>query len=94
MPQETAVPGLPHALIPPSSLALPPLRSPKLLDQLRERIRPLQYRRRTEEAYVPWCRAFIRFHGMRHPLEMGWPSHHQPTLARGECSTIGCPHFA
>jgi hypothetical protein len=22
---------------------------------------------------VHWCRAFIRFHGIRHPLEMGKP---------------------
>lgn len=46
----------------PSAPALPPLRSPKLLDQLRERIRLLHYSQRTEEAYVKWCRTFIRFH--------------------------------
>ncbi|KQU70252.1 integrase [Rhizobacter sp. Root1238] len=50
---------------------LPPLQSIKLLDQVRERIRYLHYSRRTEEAYVHWCRAFIRFHGIRHPAEMG-----------------------
>jgi integron integrase len=42
-----------------------------LLDQLRERIRLLHYSRRTEQAYVHWCRAFIRFHGLRHPADMG-----------------------
>lgn len=52
---------------------LPPLRSVKLLDQLRERIRYLHYSRRTEESYFHWCRAFIRFHGIRHPAEMGGP---------------------
>lgn len=52
---------------------LPALRSTKVLDQLRERIRLLHYSRRTEEAYVHWCRAFIRFHGIRHPMEMGGP---------------------
>lgn len=52
---------------------LPPLQSVKLLDQVRERIRYLHYSRRTEEAYVHWCRAFIRFHGIRHPAEMGGP---------------------
>jgi integron integrase len=41
-----------------------------LLDQLRERIRLLHYSRRAEDAYVHWCRAFIRFHGIRHPAEM------------------------
>ncbi|MCV2439855.1 integron integrase [Paucibacter sp. DJ2R-2] len=50
-----------------------PAQSVKLLDQVRERIRYLQYSRRTEEAYVHWCRAFIRFHGIRHPAEMGGP---------------------
>ncbi len=35
-----------------ATAALPPLRSTKLLDQLRERIRYLHYSRRTEEAYV------------------------------------------
>ena len=55
------------------ALALPPLRSVKLLDQLRERIRYLHYSRRTEDAYFHWCRAFIRFHGIRHPAEMGGP---------------------
>ena len=46
---------------------LPPLRSVKVLDQLRERIRYLHYSLPTEQAYVHWVRAFIRFHGVRHP---------------------------
>ena len=41
---------------------LPPLRSVKVLDQLRERIRYLHYSLRTEQAYVHWVRAFIRWH--------------------------------
>jgi hypothetical protein len=41
-----------------------------LLDQLRERIRTLHYSPRTEDAYVHWCRAFIRFHDRRHPKDM------------------------
>ena len=48
---------------------LPPLRSVKVLDQLRERIRYLHLR--TEQAYVNWVRAFIRFHGVRHPATLG-----------------------
>jgi hypothetical protein len=52
---------------------LPALRATKLLDQLRERIRLLHYSRRTEDAYVHWCRSFIRFHGIRHPVEMSGP---------------------
>ncbi|MBC7788775.1 MAG: phage integrase N-terminal SAM-like domain-containing protein [Anaerolineae bacterium] len=50
--------------------ALPPLRAPNILDQLRERLRYLHYSQRTEQVYVHWCRAFIRFHGIRHPREM------------------------
>lgn len=50
---------------------LPPLRSVKVLDQLRERIRYLHYSIRTEQAYVHWVRAFIRFHGVRHPATLG-----------------------
>ena len=46
---------------------LPPLRSVQVLDQLRERIRYLHYSLPTEQAYVHWVRAFIRFHGVRHP---------------------------
>ena len=52
---------------------LPPLQSARLLDQVRERIRYLHYSIRTEEAYVHWIRAFVRFHGLRHPAEMGAP---------------------
>jgi hypothetical protein len=50
---------------------LPPLQSARLLDQLRERIRYLHYSIRTEQANVHWVRAFVRFHRMRHPREMG-----------------------
>ena len=49
---------------------LPPLRSVKVLDQLRERIRYLHYSLPTEQAYVHWVRAFIRF-TVRHPATLG-----------------------
>lgn len=52
---------------------LPPLKAPKLLDQVRERIRYLHYSQRTEDAYLHWIRAFVRFHGLRHPTELGAP---------------------
>ncbi len=29
------------------------------------------YSRRTEQAYVRWVRAYVRFHGLRHPAELG-----------------------
>jgi integrase len=56
-----------------STRPLPLLKSAKLLDQVRERIRYLHYSIRTEESYVHWVRAFVRFHGLRHPQAMGGP---------------------
>ncbi|HEX4883322.1 MAG TPA: integron integrase [Casimicrobiaceae bacterium] len=44
---------------------------PRLLQEIRRRIRYLHYSYRTEQAYVEWTRRFVRFHGMRHPREMG-----------------------
>jgi integron integrase len=45
-------------------------RPPRLLDMLRQQIRYRHYSLRTEEAYVHWVRAFVRFHQLRHPAEM------------------------
>ena len=53
--------------------ARPALQAPRLLDQLRERLRYLHYSLRTEQTYVYWVRWFIRFNGLRHPREMGKP---------------------
>ncbi len=52
----------------PKNADPPPLR---LLDQLRSQVRYLHYSIRTEQAYVHWVRAFVRFHGLRHPAELG-----------------------
>jgi integron integrase len=49
------------------------LHPPKLLDQLRDRIRALHYSLSTERIYVHWVRSFIRFHGLRHPRDLGGP---------------------
>jgi site-specific recombinase XerD len=46
---------------------------PRLLDALRHAIRVRHYSIRTEEAYVDWARRFVRFHGRRHPRELGAP---------------------
>jgi len=53
--------------------APPPLRSTRLLDQLRERLRYAHYSLSTERSYVYWVRGFVRFHGLRHPRELGAP---------------------
>ena len=44
---------------------------PRLVDQVRTELRKRHYSRRTEEAYVGWIRSYIRFHGIRHPRDMG-----------------------
>ena len=51
----------------------PPGNPPKLLDQVRERIRVKHYSIRTETQYVQWIRRFILFHGKKHPRDMGAP---------------------
>jgi integron integrase len=44
---------------------------PKLLDQVRHKIRRLNYSYSTEKAYLSWIKRFILFHEKRHPREMG-----------------------
>jgi len=44
---------------------------PKLLDQLRDKVRLRHYSLATERQYVQWVKRFILFHGKRHPHEMG-----------------------
>jgi len=44
---------------------------PRLLDQMREKIRVKHYSIRTEQVYLDWVRRYILFHGKRHPAEMG-----------------------
>ncbi|MBI2536452.1 MAG: phage integrase N-terminal SAM-like domain-containing protein [Gemmatimonadetes bacterium] len=55
---------------------VPPVRGPvqqktKLLSSLRANLRLRHFSPRTEEAYVSWVRRFVRFHGLRHPAELG-----------------------
>ena len=45
--------------------------SPRFLDQVRHVLRVRHYARRTEDCYVDWARRFIRFHGKRHPGDLG-----------------------
>ena len=44
---------------------------PRLLDQVRAKLRAGHYSHLTEKAYVTWIRRFILFHDKRHPLELG-----------------------
>lgn len=49
----------------------PEKQSPRLLAQVRERIRFHHFALSTEKAYLHWIRFFIRFSGLRHPRDMG-----------------------
>ena len=51
----------------------PAVQPPKLLDQVRDRIRVKHYSIRTETQYVQWVRRFILFHDKKHPKDMGAP---------------------
>ncbi len=42
-----------------------------LLSSVREKLRVKHYSIRTEQSYVYWIKYYIRFHGTRHPAEMG-----------------------
>lgn len=41
------------------------------MDQVKEVLRYHHYAIRTEESYLKWIAAFIRFHGRKHPRELG-----------------------
>ncbi|MGI8555992.1 MAG: integron integrase [Pyrinomonadaceae bacterium] len=43
----------------------------KLLDQIRAVLRTRHYSYRTEKTYIEWILRYIRFHGVKHPAEMG-----------------------
>ena len=46
-------------------------KSARLMDQVREVLRYHHYALRTEESYIRWILAYIRFHGRKHPKDMG-----------------------
>ena len=43
---------------------------PRLLDEVRDRMRLKHYSLRTEQAYLYWIRRYIRASGMRHPRQL------------------------
>lgn len=45
--------------------------TPRLLEQVVDRLRVKHYSLRTEKTYVDWIKRFIWFHGKRHPKDMG-----------------------
>lgn len=53
------------------SNAGPRVRAPRLMDEVRRRIRLKHYSLRTEQAYTGWIRRFIFANEKRHPRELG-----------------------
>lgn len=46
------------------------IKKPKLLDQVRFKIRAMRYSLKTERSYCYWITRFIRYHQYKHPREM------------------------
>jgi integron integrase len=44
---------------------------PKLLDQMRDKLRLKHYAYKTEKSYLNWAKRYILFHNKRHPKDMG-----------------------
>jgi integron integrase len=55
----------------PANPASDPLESSHLISRVRETIRLKHYSLRTERSYCDWIRRYLRYHGMRHPSQMG-----------------------
>ena len=47
------------------------IKPPKLLDQIRDKLRVKHYSIRTEQAYLGWIKRYIYFHDKTHPKELG-----------------------
>ena len=60
--------------------------SPRLLDQVRDRIRVKHYSLRTQDAYLYCIRRFIFFHAKKHPRNMGGP---QVEAFLSDLATVG-----
>lgn len=50
-----------------------PIKPPKLLDQVRDKLRVKHYSIRTEQSYVDWIKRYILFHDKSHPQNLGAP---------------------
>ena len=46
---------------------------PKLLDQVRLKIRQKHYSPKTEKVYIKWIYKYIVFNKKQHPIELGAP---------------------
>ena len=48
-----------------------PERKPRLLGEVRARLRDKRYSLRTEQAYLYWIKRLVRESGLRHPRDLG-----------------------
>ena len=64
------------------------LRAPTVLGRVRECVRLLHYSLRTERSYLYWVRSFLRFHGMRHPSELGAPDVEAYLIWLADCRQV------
>lgn len=72
MPPELGNIGCKHSYLPcPPPMPGSRRRRPGALDRVRERVPQCHYSLRTERACVHRSRALDRFHGLRHPRDMG-----------------------
>jgi len=55
----------------PANPAADPLETSHLISRVRETIRLKHYSLRTERSYCDWILRYLRFHGLRHPSQMG-----------------------
>ena len=64
---------MPLPLLPESHLAAEPNpeRRLRFMEVVRRRLREVRYSSRTQKSYAYWTLRFIRFHGRRHPKDMG-----------------------
>ena len=60
--------------------------APRLLDQVRDRIRLKHYSLRTQDACLYWIRRFIFFHAKRHPRDTCGP---QVEVFLADLATVG-----
>jgi integron integrase len=70
-PQPASIPAPASPTSAPPNADAPTAQAPRLLDQVRGRLRRLGRAKRTEQVYVGWIRRFILENGKRHPRDMG-----------------------
>ena len=70
-PQRASIPALTDSTSAALNADAQTAQAPRLLDQVRGRLRRLGRAKRTEQVYVGWIRRFILENGKRHSRDMG-----------------------